>query len=483
MSAATKRPYRITLGYLIAVGLIYGGTSIAWLVLGAVTDSRTWQKDQSLRSAVGRLWGGVHHHVAPTVTLPAEPVPPSKSPASPSAAACGGEAKAEPEAGATAGAPGTPPTPDPCSVLASPEAQSTDARVRLGLEHRRKGLLWYSTYTVQFDGAYGLDNPTGCGREAKIWIPFPASGVAYDEFQAQLDGHDLPIQIESERSSGTTVSGAVARVPLAPGARHALRVRYKSRGMDQWNYAFASHAAQVRNFKLTVSTDFDKVDFPPESLSPTQKRKTSSGWELSWQFGNLLSDAGIGVTMPQRINPGPLAAEIAKFAPVSLAFFFFLLLLLTTLRQVPLHPVHYTLLAAAFFAFHLLFAYSVDLMPLWLAFSLASVVSVGLVISYLRLAVGPKFALLWAGGAQLLYLVLFSLAFFFEGYTGITITVFSISTLFAVMQLTGRIDWVSRLGKPPAVANTVVTAASGGSPLAGVRLAEPQEAHVFTRVV
>jgi VIT1/CCC1 family predicted Fe2+/Mn2+ transporter len=39
------------------------------------------------------------------------------------------------------------------------------------------------------------------------------------------------------------------------------------------------------------------------------------------------------------------------------------------------------------------------------------------------------------------FLVLFSYAFFFEGYTGLTVTIGAIVTLFALMQLTGRVDW------------------------------------------
>jgi hypothetical protein len=37
--------------------------------------------------------------------------------------------------------------------------------------------------------------------------------------------------------------------------------------------------------------------------------------------------------------------------------------------------------------------------------------------------------------------VLFSYAFFFEGYTGLTVTVGAVVTLFVLMQLTGRLDW------------------------------------------
>ena len=37
--------------------------------------------------------------------------------------------------------------------------------------------------------------------------------------------------------------------------------------------------------------------------------------------------------------------------------------------------------------------------------------------------------------------MLFSYAFFFEGYTGLTVTVGAVLTLFVLMQLTARVDW------------------------------------------
>jgi hypothetical protein len=71
----------------------------------------------------------------------------------------------------------------------------------------------------------------------------------------------------------------------------------------------------------------------------------------------------------------------------------------------------------------------------------------GLVVSYLRLVVSTRFALRETAAAQLLYLIVFSLAHLWEGYTGLTITVLAISTLFVLMQMTGRIQWSDVLGK------------------------------------
>jgi hypothetical protein len=63
--------------------------------------------------------------------------------------------------------------------------------------------------------------------------------------------------------------------------------------------------------------------------------------------------------------------------------------------------------------------------------------------------VGLRFAAMEAGLAQLIYLVLFSYAFFFKGFTGLAITIGSIVTLFVVMQVTGRIRWEEKFAKTP----------------------------------
>jgi hypothetical protein len=101
--------------------------------------------------------------------------------------------------------------------------------------------------------------------------------------------------------------------------------------------------------------------------------------------------------------------------------------------------MNYFFLATAFFSFHLLLAYLVDHISIHVAFLVSAAVSLFLVVSYLRLVVGTRFAAIEAGAAQLIYLVLFSYAFFLKGFTGLAITIGSIATLFVVMQMTGRV--------------------------------------------
>jgi inner membrane protein involved in colicin E2 resistance len=180
-------------------------------------------------------------------------------------------------------------------------------------------------------------------------------------------------------------------------------------------------------------------------LLPVYERRLQKGWRLQWRYATLVTGNGIGMAFPYPLQPGPLAQRITFWAPVALFFYFFVMLVITTLRKIDLHPVNYFFLAAAFFAFHLLFAYLVDRMPIEAAFVICSAVTLFLTISYLRLVVGWRFAAVESGLAQLVYLILFSYALFNEGWSGLTITVGAIVTLFVAMQTTGRIRWSERL--------------------------------------
>src|SRR5215813_5129212 len=282
---------------------------------------------------------------------------------------------------------------------------------------------------------------TGKDQNIRIEVPLPAKQAVYDELEIALDGKPLKIVI-----GGTQVS---AGAYIAAGAAGTIKAGYKSQGLDNWSYQLSQGegVARINDFRLTAKTDFDGFDFPENTLSPTEKRKTADGWELKWDYQNLVSGFNVALKMPQKLQPGPLAGKISYFAPVSLFFFFFLIFILSTLRGIDLHPMNYFFLAAAFFAFHLLMAYLCDHISIHAAFFMSSAVSILLVVSYLRLVVGARFALVEAGLSQLIYLVLFSYAFFFEGFTGLAITIGAILTLFVVMQMTGRIRWEERFEK------------------------------------
>lgn len=398
---------------LLAIGFIYLCTAIAWWILAGVTGSRTHQADQGLRSRVVQLWG------APQVQLP------------PQVAALRHEsAQVETEVD------GVRTRKTVVRRIADPVTpDASDVRAALALRHRQKGLMWYATYTVRFDAAYTITNPHRERRVIEIALPFPAQRAVFDDLRFEIDGRPWlqPPVAKDGRITGT--------VELGPEERVMLRAGYRSQGLDRWTYAFGSGVSEVRNFRLAVTTDFRDIDFPEDGMSPTHKDVTDDGWHLVWEFRRLVAGVNIALAMPQKLQPGPLAAEIAAFAPVSLFFFIVVLLAIGVVRGIDIHPMHFFFLAAAFFSFHLLFAYLADQTGIHTAFGTAAATSLFLVFSYLRAAIGGRYAYLAAGAAQLLYLVLFSYAFFFKGLTGLAITIGAIATLFVLMQLTAPVKW------------------------------------------
>jgi hypothetical protein len=304
------------------------------------------------------------------------------------------------------------------------------------LEHRQKGLLWYSTYWVNLDATYRFRNPTAEPQTMMFRLLFPAEHAVYDGLVIEVNGQPSLLLSDAK--------GVSVKATVPAGETVSVRAGYRSRGLESWVYRLGNEVTQTRDFELRVKTNFKQIDFPANTLSPTEKREIAGGWDLVWRYSNLISGFQIGLTMPEKLQPGPLAGQISFFAPVSLLLFFFLIFIVTTLRGIDLHPMNYFFLATAFFAFHLLLAYLVDHISIHLAFLTCSAVSIFLVVSYLRIVVGPRFAWLEAGGAQFIYLVLFSYAFFLPGYTGLAVTTGCIVTLFVVMQLTARIRWTDR---------------------------------------
>lgn len=419
-----------------AITFIFLCTAFAWGILGATIFQRTYDSDSFAGSRVASTWGSPQNQSPPT--------------------ACFDELQPNKEEKTENGKKIVTVTQE--TVTRMLPLESSHINVDLNLEHRQKGLLWYSTYKVAFAGAYSFRNASDKDQTVTFTLDFPTAQAIYDDLVFTVD--DAPVTLKSEKNS------ASGKVHIAAGKAATLKVGYKSQGLTDWRYSFGGKTrnedgqsngqdvAQVRDFSLQMTTNFKDIDFPDNTLSPTEKHETpSGGWNLDWRYTNLVSGYQIAMTMPEHLQPGPLAGRISFFAPVSLFFFFFLMLIITTMRGIELHPMNYFFLAAAFFAFHLLLAYLVDHISIHLAFVICSAVSIFLVVSYLRLVVGTRFAAREAALAQFIYLVVFSYAFFLKGFTGLAITVGSIITLFVVMQATGKIRWKDKFATAPTPAS------------------------------
>lgn len=407
--------------FVLPVVLVYIFTTIAWVLLSGSVHIRTVEKSNELHKVVGELWGANIIQRAPVINykVTRERLETDNF---------GNQKKVQ------------------YTEYVPVNLNGSDIKVKFDFQPRLKGLLWYSTYAVQFDGTYSVVNTSKEKRKLIFNYYFPDASGVFDDFKFVIDGK---AQEEIQPDNGVLAQ----ELDYAPGQERIIRICYKTNGMDTWHYSNGEFVNQVKNFKLLMNTNFDAIDFADNTISPTVKKKVKNGWDLTWQYNNLISSINIGLVMPQNLNPGPLIARITLFAPVSLLMFTFVVFVISAIKRVRIHPMHYFFISCAFFSFHLLMAYLAVYVEMNTTFLIASAVSIFLVISYMRGIVGIKYATLQIGLAQFVYLVLFSYTFFFEGYTGLSITIMSILTLFVIMQVTMKVNWdevFAEAGKPVA---------------------------------
>ena len=379
---------------MIAIVIIFFVSCIGWLILGTVTSFRSTDSFSRLGSQVEGLWGTPLMQKAPAFSVQ---IPGSRQ------------------------------------VRWIMPSRNVIA-VEIQPDYRKKGLIWYPTYTCSFEGQYTVANTEEVLQKIRLHFAFPAKGATYDNFAMYINDKLL-------RSPIDTKQGVAEIIELAPGKRTTFRIKYKTRGINSWRYQMAQHVERVQNLKMTVKTAFDDVDYTEASLSPMHSEKTRDGMFLEWRATDLITSSDIGIIIPQKLNPGPLTSRITYFAPVCLIFFFVLIATITVKYEIDIHPMHYLFVAAGFFAFHLLLTYFVGHINVHLAFVISAVTSVALVTGYLSAALGRKFPWKIAIAGQLFFLVLFSYSFFIKGVTGLTVAIGSVVTLAILMRVTASLDW------------------------------------------
>ncbi len=380
--------------HLVAIGAIFAATSIGWRLLSEAVAVRTNAQNSKLCLNVEGNWGPPMVQQHPRIFYA---------------------------------------SPTNRKAMREIQPEASNVSVDLAYDRKKKGLLWYRTYRVDFHATYDVANPTPIRQTVYVEFTLPAKGTSYDDFQLRVG--------DRESTQRTPREGKITEaVHLEAGASMPVTIAYRSRGLDSWRYVFGENP-RIRNFTLAMATNFAEIDFPHGTGSPNTRETTADGgWKLGWEYPDVIAANAIGMGMPSVLNPGPTVARITYFAPISLLFFFAVLVIVGMARGQNLHPMNYFFLAAGYFAFQLLLAYLVDVIPLFPAFFVSCVVSLGLVCGYVWAVAGRRFALITAL-AQTAYMVLFSYSFFFEGLSGLTITIGAVLTLALLMWMTAKVDW------------------------------------------
>ena len=116
---------------IVAIAFIFVCASIAWAILGATIFSRTYSLDAIAENRVTSTWGAPQDQTPPTASFT--------------------HAVSRKEESTENGTKIVKTIPEEVTTPLPLESSAID--VALDLEHRQKGLLWYSTYKVAFAGS------------------------------------------------------------------------------------------------------------------------------------------------------------------------------------------------------------------------------------------------------------------------------------------------------------------------------------------
>src|SRR5882672_5586708 len=198
---------------IAAIAFIFLCTTFAWGVLGTTIFQRTYSSDSSSEVRVESTWGAPQNQLPPVASY--DEMVPKK------------------EVSTVNGVQKETVTQEKVTNVLPLE--SSRLTVDLNLEHRQKGLLWYSTYKVGFDGTYSFRNTTDKDQTIAFTLNFPTAQAIYDDLVFTVD--DVPITLKNEKNSAS----GTARV--AAGKTASLKVGYKSQGLNDWHYSIGNAAA------------------------------------------------------------------------------------------------------------------------------------------------------------------------------------------------------------------------------------------------
>ncbi|SVC34734.1 uncharacterized protein METZ01_LOCUS287588, partial [marine metagenome] len=235
ISNSQQKELYMTAGRLLTIFIIFCFVTTAWFLLGFSVTQRTHSGYTKIGKEVQQLWGAPHIQKAPAVNFLVS------------------------------------------ENAVKTELESSNIDLGINLIHRRKGLLWYSTYDVDFDGSYTFLNPFNEPVTARVTFDFPSSQTIYDDFEYKVENIELI-------PKGNLRKGLEAVVQIPAREEGKIHIAYKSRGLDSWKYSFADEIITVKKFSLNLISNLNEYNFPAGTISASTKTKTKNGWDLKWEF-------------------------------------------------------------------------------------------------------------------------------------------------------------------------------------------------------
>jgi hypothetical protein len=319
------------------------------------------------------------------------------------------------------------------STLSVADVTSSDIVVKLEVDYRKKGLVYYTGYNAAFQGKYTINNP----QKEQIYLSFI---FPYPMKQGQGILQDVKLLINGQEDVDNTEYQQ--NLILWTGALEAAKtldmtVEYKARGLNNFVYGFEA-GKHINNFKMWIDViGAQNVDFPVSTMTPTQITEKPNGVSLLWERNSSQSQLNIGVTLPDKINIARQCQAMVERAPFFFIVFLAFLLALIKFSEIPLNFIQIAVICVAYFLFYPLLAYLSMYMDVAFSFLLSFGIIGFLIGNYARVVYRNKIAYAIVA-AYAFCLGITSLAALLPTYTGLILVVEGVVVVGIMMQALAR---------------------------------------------
>ena len=340
---------------VFAIAFIWGVAAVGWMVLGGVTAMRKETQSTKLRDGVQNLWGSPQVQTAPALPVRVgDAVEPCTAPRS--RTVCDpGQRDRHREA--------------PEVVPARLDAHRRRPALRPAAQGPGLVLALRRASSTRATATCIASRPAG---SMTVRFAFPDKSAIYDDFRFVVNGKDYAGALDAERRQRHRARSRSSRADEVK-----IELGYKSRGLDSLALPPDPERRAAARLRAQHAHALPRHRLPGADAFALEPQ--GHGGRLGAALALRADRVGLRHRHARRRSASSRASSrraLAFSAPISLLFYFLVLFVLATLRGIDIHPINYFFLAGAFFAFHLLFAYSVDHLTVETAFALCSVVSI-----------------------------------------------------------------------------------------------------------
>ncbi|MBI4406962.1 MAG: hypothetical protein HY565_00490 [Candidatus Kerfeldbacteria bacterium] len=334
---------------------------------------------------------------------------------------------------------------------------STTGAVVVTAEFVKKGLSYLPTYRTDFTADYVLKNDLAEESVVSFQFPFPDATTDGEVSNARLfvDGVEMTnaktsitlspqyVEYDYYGSTSATVMGLRWDGKIPAQGNVNVTVQYQTVGLDLFTYEGIDNPNGAQDFNFTTTINGIRSYDVPYGLSVDQKTFGPKSVTLQWNKPALYSKPVVAVQVGERVNPSQQVSRIYfVMAPVYLVFMIIVLFLVMRFGRKPLDLFDLfmvTVLYVLFFPLvHYLSSFTIDptielfanfksvpyfSMPLYGAFGLAWLGTVGVVLYYLARLQGVKFTMKF----------IFPTTVLFMGFFPLVVTVPEYSVLLALI--------------------------------------------------